>query len=420
MDSHQHFDVDELLLRAKAPLARRDDEVPCGICRSTIKALRRSRPLLEALASEEVPTADIAARVRGISRAREIADEYIRAAEQGDFAHVSLARLGLEYRDDPNLGEGVLLALQLAAKLAPRDPDAADILASAGAGLSLPGGSYVPKEFLIAEANLLGSQVALTRGRHAEAVALASEGVTLLERAGGEPFEVARARYFEASALGFSNREEEAVEMFRSILPVFEEWLQTSWVGRTHGALGLALLQLGETESALREMEAATKHLDQDADANNLAAISQNMGLTLATLGRFDDAARAFSEALAASVRHGFASSALHARTNLIAIDLERGKYPDVVRRVDRLLEQHPDDTEQLWAHHARLMRAEALLALGRTSEAREALYDVGAEGQKVLSRLDLGDIDAMETRGWLRRTRLVALGWLDEENLAS
>lgn len=221
------------------------------------------------------------------------------------------------------------------------------------------------------------ASVELIEGQRRAFLDRAGEALLLAERAGltfralGLEDEAAKAGGARAVALSYLDRNEEAVEQFRRVLPVLashERW--STYVAALNG-LGSCLLNLGRIDEARREYARALRYAGRRARPAVHAFIRANLARTLFEGRRFAEAARAFGEAAV-----HFAAQGAKA--------------------------------DELTMH---LLRVEALARSGMPARAREALEGVvrevtalGAADPDLLESLeaalkgDLPDVDLVET----------------------
>ncbi len=109
--------------------------------------------------------------------------------------------------------------------------------------------------------------------------------------------EAAKARGAHALALSYLGRDEEAVEGFRSILPVLASYGRWNTYVSALNGLGTCLLNLGRLGEARREYARALKLVGRDARPAVHAFVRANLARTLFEAKRYPEAARAFDEA---------------------------------------------------------------------------------------------------------------------------
>lgn len=428
MPSHEHLAAETLMRQAAEP--RRDGPAGCPRCDAAVASLRRALPTLRELGGvEPVDVPPLPAALLHATRGRAIAGEILEAAERHDAEDLrdALAR----HADDPALAAGALQALQLAAKVAPRDPVAAlDLATFLGSSAEAVARGSVAASTLAGEAALLESQVLLVRGEAEAARASAARGLELLRQGGADAFALARADYFAASAAGFCGEVGPAIERLDAAAAVFESFGQDDWVARAFAARALAMTMERDDPAALRFFDRALRRLTRPEDANNAASILQNKALLLVALDRRAEALATFEACLETSLRHGLRSIALTARVNLLALTLEEGRPDVVLEKGARLLEQARAERLAIPAYVARLLLAEASLSLGKVASADRVLEELAAAAPTALVRdesvvralagLTAAQRSAAEAGRWLRRVRRHALGWGEREAAAS
>ena len=146
--------------------------------------------------------------------------------------------------------------------------------------------------------------------RAGEALHLADRARLTFEALGLED-EAARAGAAHAIALSYLDRDEEAAEEFRRVLPVFaahERW--NAYVSTLNG-LGGCLLKLGRIGEARREYARALRHVGREARPAVHAFVRSNLARTLFEAGRYGDAAGAFEAASRLFTSQGAATDAL-------------------------------------------------------------------------------------------------------------
>ena len=129
-----------------------------------------------------------------------------------------------------------------------------------------------------------------------EALHLAGRARLTFQSLGMED-EAARAAAAHAIALSYLARDEEALEEFRSILPVLAQHERWSPYVSTLNGIGFCLLRLGRVEEARREYARALRLVGREARPAVHAFIRANLARTLFEGKRYGDAARAFDGA---------------------------------------------------------------------------------------------------------------------------
>lgn len=190
-----------------------------------------------------------------------------------------------------------------------------------------------------------GDEVSLAFTEHMEAqrrsfIGRGREGLLLARRA-GKTFEafgledwVARAKVVQGLALFDLGRQEEAVEAYRTALPVFERLqLWSNYVGALN-SVGTSLQKLGRLDEARREYARALRRLSREQHRSHLALIRHGLADVLFSARRFRDSAISYAQA-----SRQYADCGLFARTLISSLyEIESwARHGDVLRARHRL-----------------------------------------------------------------------------------
>lgn len=206
------------------------------------------------------------------------------------------------------------------------------------------------------------ASVELVEGQRRAFLDRAGEALHLADRARatfealGLADEAAKAGGAHAVALSYLDRDEEAVEEFRKVLPVLASHGRWNTYVSALNCLGVSLLRLSRVDEARREYARALKEVGREARPAVHAFIRANLARTLFEGRRYSDAAAAFEAA-------GKLFSAQGAKGDELTMAL---------------------------------LRVEALVRSGAASDARVALRDLNQE-LKALRAVDSNLIDSME-----------------------
>jgi tetratricopeptide (TPR) repeat protein len=153
-----------------------------------------------------------------------------------------------------------------------------------------------PDEIRLALTEYHESQRRSFAGKPAEGLALVRRALRTLESYGIEDW-VARARGAEGIALSQMGRDEEAVECFRTVAPIFERHgLWRNYVSAVN-SLGTSLGQLGRVTEARREYSHALRKVSREKYPALLAFTRHGLASLMFSVGRYGDAAKAFGQA---------------------------------------------------------------------------------------------------------------------------
>jgi tetratricopeptide (TPR) repeat protein len=133
-------------------------------------------------------------------------------------------------------------------------------------------------------------------GVASEGLALARRARATFERFGLEDY-CARARVAEGIALSSLDKDEIALECYRSAVPVFESHGLWSNYASAVNSLGFSLARLGRLDEARREYSRALRIVSRQRHPSLLAFIRNGMGHVLFFGGRYADAAKSFLQA---------------------------------------------------------------------------------------------------------------------------
>jgi tetratricopeptide (TPR) repeat protein len=133
-------------------------------------------------------------------------------------------------------------------------------------------------------------------GSPAQGLVLARRARETFDRFGLEDFS-ARARVAEGIALSLLGKDDEALGYFRSAIPVFEAHGLWSNSVSVVNNLGFSLARLGRLEEARREFSRSLKRVSRERNPSLLAFIRYGLARVLFFGGRYADAAKSFSQA---------------------------------------------------------------------------------------------------------------------------
>ncbi|MCL4809225.1 MAG: hypothetical protein KJ062_15775, partial [Thermoanaerobaculia bacterium] len=206
--------------------------------------------------------------------------------------------------------------------------------------------------------------------RATEALHLADRARLTFQALGLED-EAARAGAAHAIALSYLDRDEEAVDEFRKVLPVFASYERWNAYVSTLNGIGFSLVRLSKIDEARREYARALRQVGREARPAVHAFIRANLARTLFEAGRYTEAAR--------------------------ALDAAAGLFASQGATADELT--------------MRLLRVEALTRTGAFSQARDTFGALAGKVQALgivepdlLASLeaalqgDLPDVDLLET----------------------
>jgi tetratricopeptide (TPR) repeat protein len=225
-----------------------------------------------------------------------------------------------------------------------------------------------PDEIRLALTEYHESQRRSFAGRPAEGLLLIRRALRTLELYGIEE-SVARARGAEGIALSLLGRDEEAVECFRAVAPIFESHgLWRNYVSAVN-SLGTSLGQLGRVAEARREYSHALRKVSREKYPALLAFTRHGLAILMFSVGRYADAAKAFGQAralfhdlrqigdaLIASLyeieswaRSADVARAIH-RFEVLRVEVERGEAldPFIVGQLGEALSGHVPDFERV------------------------------------------------------------------------
>jgi tetratricopeptide (TPR) repeat protein len=149
-------------------------------------------------------------------------------------------------------------------------------------------------------------------GKGKEALILARRAAATFEQLGLEDLS-ARSRVAEANALFMLDRLDEAVEVLRNSLPVFEKHgLWSNYVGALNN-LGATLAKAARLDDARREYARALRRLSRERDRPFVAYIRHGLAEVLFAAGRYREAAISLAQAARLYRECGLAASALMA-----------------------------------------------------------------------------------------------------------
>ena len=147
------------------------------------------------------------------------------------------------------------------------------------------------------------ASVELVEGQRRAFLDRAGEALHLADRAKltfhalGLEDEAARAGAAYAIALSYLDRDDEAVEEFRRVLPVFAAYERLNAYVSTLNGLGFSLIRLGRLAEARREYARALRQVGGGERPAVHAFVRANLARTLFEAERYPDSARAFDSA---------------------------------------------------------------------------------------------------------------------------
>lgn len=147
------------------------------------------------------------------------------------------------------------------------------------------------------------ASVELVEGQRRAFLDRAGEALHLADRARltfealGLADEAAKAGGARAVALSYLDRDEEAVEEFRRVLPVLASHGRWNTYVSALNCLGFSLLRLSRIDEARREYARALQKVGREARPAVHAFVRANLARTLFEAGRYQDAAGAFAAA---------------------------------------------------------------------------------------------------------------------------
>jgi tetratricopeptide (TPR) repeat protein len=159
----------------------------------------------------------------------------------------------------------------------------------------------------------------------------AHQSLVLLDRAAltfqelGYDDHAARSWAARGLALSALEREEEALEAFRSALPVFASYELWSAYVTTLNNIGNALVELRRPEEARREYARALRRVSSAERPSVHAFVRSGLALTLFRSARFGEAARAFAAAARLFEDQGATADALISTLHLIECQARLG-----------------------------------------------------------------------------------------------
>lgn len=147
----------------------------------------------------------------------------------------------------------------------------------------------------------------------------------------------ARALVAEGMAASALGRDDDAVELFRRALPVFEgHGLWANWVG-TLNCLGTALQLLGRTDDARREYARALRRFSQGEHRSLRGFVLEGLANLLSDSGRHREAAIAYERAAGSYRDSGLRANALLAAPLQIESWARSGDRPRARHRLELL-----------------------------------------------------------------------------------
>jgi len=174
-------------------------------------------------------------------------------------------------------------------------------------------------------------------GSGSEALLLARRSEATFDELGLEDL-AARARTARGVALAGLDKHQEAVESYRSALPVFErQALWSNYVGVLNN-IGTCLVKLGRLEEARREYARALRRLSRERDRSFVAYIRHGLADVLFAAGRYREAAISLAQASRLYRESGLAASALTASLFEVESWARQGDLPRARHRLDLFL----------------------------------------------------------------------------------
>lgn len=173
-------------------------------------------------------------------------------------------------------------------------------------------GHGVDEEIRLALTEYQESQRRSFASRPGEGLALARRARSTFDELGLEHYS-ARARVAEGIALSGLGRDEEATGHFRAAVPIFERERRWKNYLSAINSLGVSLARLGRQDEARREYSRALRKLSQENHPSLLAFTRLGLAETLELAERHSDAAKSFLQAARAFDALGLAGDALKA-----------------------------------------------------------------------------------------------------------
>ncbi len=176
-------------------------------------------------------------------------------------------------------------------------------------------------------------------GKGKEALILARRASGTFREFGLEDLS-ARARVAEANALFMLDRLDEAIEILRSVIPVFEkDGLWSNYLGALNN-LGATLAKAGRLDEARREYARALRRLLREPDRSFVAYIRHGLADVLFAAGRYREAAISLAQAARLYRECGLSASALTAALFEVESWARYGDFGRARHRLDLFLEE--------------------------------------------------------------------------------
>lgn len=234
----------------------------------------------------------------------------------------------------------------------------------------------VPRAVLRGQAHMLAGQACnwtkeFERARAHLALAYRSFG-----RGGADPVSLAMVEYHESQRRSFLGEGREALVLARRSAATFEELGLEDLLARARVAEGMAFFGLGEHESALASYAAALPVFERLGLWSNYVGTLNNVGSSLARLGRLDQARREYARALRRLSREHHPSWVAFIRHGLADVLFSGGRYREAaisLSQASRLYSECGMVARSLnaslfeiesWACHGDLTRAQHRLDL--------------------------------------------------------
>jgi tetratricopeptide (TPR) repeat protein/TolB-like protein len=220
---------------------------------------------------------------------------------------------------------------------------------------------------------LFEARIAAQTGHYAEAIASASDAVSIASTVGARGLEgeaqVEKAMAFAASGdyAGSKTSIVAAVEAFRARGDLDE-------VARITAMSGILDQRSGRYEDALASLREAERIYDGIGQRQGLAATRGSIGVLLAARGRHRDAARSFGAALDGFVAIGDEANATRSRIGLAESLLAIGALAAAESRLRGVVSASPPDGDPTHRGFALLGLARIETARGRITRSRELL----------------------------------------------
>ena len=202
---------------------------------------------------------------------------------------------------------------------------------------SLPGSpgeaeTMVPLSLLAGQAHLLAGQTSNWTGELEKGRAHLEAAYRLFSAEPADEIRLALTEYHESQRRSFAGKPAEGLTLVRRALRTLETYGIDDWVARARGAEGIALSQMGRDEEAVECFRAVVPIFERHGLWRNYVSAVNSLGTSLGQLGRVTEARREYSHALRKVSREKYPALLAFTRHGLASLMFSVGRYGDAAK----------------------------------------------------------------------------------------